>query len=790
MIPCFIRHPQIEKYIWFQNPIYNNTTKEYEGKVVFNSSYESPENRVQRLEEKLDNCTILIRNVQEEDTGTYGLRLWLSNEKWMERNLSILVSDIGPDFKIEQKDVRLKENQQVTLVCSVNYYCPEYQVNLSWTGITDNDAKAVVSVDTKNLQTTNKLTFKPSWKDHNQTIRCILSRPSSEAESRNITLNVEYAPEGVHIWPNNSLLVIRKPEKVTLECRVNSSNPPVKYFRWYETFSRSEKLLGAKDKTFIIDRAGNFKCEATNDVSKSMSKAISVFVQFPPESVKIIKPPWSINEGDRVILECSAKAIPDPTKYIWYKNEKRDSDHTTKHYNFERITEDHAGSYQCEVYNALGQSKSESLHLDVKYKPKNPEVILDPEGTSFTEGQIVTFLCLTNRSNPPVLKTEWRKNEKVIDISKPLKLAPKDSGSYKCSVENEVGSTVSKSIPITVLYRPNQVTAEIVNSDKIKEGEKISLKCTASPSEPKVSGYAWYKDGDLYPQTSQAIEFQSIKWTDSGDYACEAQHVVGNVKSQTVNVNVQYAPRQVAISVDPSQWVTEHSRVAMTCNAKANPGRPMTYEWYRNNVSLRMYSGVATLSIIKIQTAEEGHYYCTAKNQVGIGRSNTVYLRVSYSAFTIGKYTSTGLGVLLAIILLVLAIRFKIWRKLQRNPTDDISDSSFFVLKKSHNELLDGGVRQSPSVHSSVEHLDYSTIIFQASNERETQGPRKGRNSQDPGVIYSVVRKPHGEMHEYENVKSANNDQEEIHYSTIVNRAKGGAVRQNDLSVEYATLKC
>ncbi|KAM8927834.1 B-cell receptor CD22-like [Pelodytes ibericus] len=777
-----------QRYTWFHNAVYNHSIKEYIGNIVYSSASESTQDpyfagRVEHLGKIEEDCTILITNLQREDSGNYSLRLWSKDSKWMSPNtLRLIISDSGPDLIIHQENTRVRELEKVTLVCTVNYLCREQEANLTWTGNVKGKKEEVSRVD---MEMKNTLTFTASWKNHNDTLQCLLARPSKETELRSIVLNVEYAPRDVQIFPNNSTITIKKGDKLMLECMVHSSNPPVTMYTWYHDRKRGDNTA----KRFEVSSPGIYRCEATNNVDAAMSAPVKIVVQLS------IKTPQYIKEGEKVFLDCRADASPAPKKYTWYKNSVKTST-TTGRYTISQIKESDTGPYECEAQNELGVKKSNPETLDIKYAPKGTVVVINPSRTAYNEGEQVHFSCITNRSNPAVSSISWMRDGRAIhSLGSPVKLTPKHSGNYTCSAKNAIGPSVSQN-------PPNKVTVEILNSPKnVIEGQNVSLRCSASESEPKVRSFQWYKDGNRYMGPREINRLDSIKSSDSGKYYCEAEHDLKTVTSEPVEIDVQYAPRDLRVSISPSETVVEKTNVELSCDAKSNPRvKNNDYSWYQNNVSLRKY--FKTLTLVEINLEEGGEYYCTADNEIGGGKSETVKIHISYSASTIAKYVAWPSGFFLFLFIIALIVYFS-WKKYQRKTSDDRSGSSFFVLKKgkehganqSLSESSDVGPGQNPSELSTTDQMDYATIQFPASKVKEPQLPRRNVDSQDPDVIYNTVRKPCGksELHDYENVKSTNRNQEdgkeEIHYSTITNLTKVCSVRQGEPVVEYAMLR-
>ncbi|KAM4652232.1 B-cell receptor CD22-like [Discoglossus pictus] len=634
LIPCksTLSRDYKEMYAWYQFPEYDHGWK---GNVIYNSSNPKSAHplfgeRVEILGELKNNCTAILRNLSEADTGNYSVRLWKDDKHWMRQKpfLYLNISDQAPHLKIDPPSP-MTEDKETKLRCSVNYYCPDYKVNLTW----DADVNATLRSFFQNaaindISTEAILKFSPSWRDHNKTIKCVLTR----GEEQNIT-----------------------------------------------------------------------------------------------ESTEIV--------------------------------------------------------------------------LNVEYAPRFAEVVTEPANLKLIEGNIVKLKCITNSSNPAVHRYTWYKdkkqlnklNKEFIDF-KPIK--PEDSGLYRCSAGNKVGYTQSKDISLKVLYPPKKAKVMINNQRfsiemPVKEGQQMSLRCQAPQSEPGISGYKWYKDKIIFYQSQDSeVTFDEIKWTDSGNYTCEAKNEVGIAISPPAYVIISYAPKNVKISISPSNTVTENTAVMLTCSAEANP-KVYSYSWYRNNINLRNHNKY--LHITTVKTSEEGEYYCIGRNEIGDGKSEGLNLYISYSVSTIIKHTASGLGVFIAIIVFImLVLRFKIWNKVQRQRRSQ-SDSAFFVMKKANQEPSDNSARPTPSVGNSVEELNYSTIQFPTLAEERRVPPRPKVKFQDPAVIYSVVNKP--KVNDYENVKQTNSpknqeeSQEEIHYSTIANLPAVGIVRQSDNEVEYAMLR-
>ncbi|XP_075462420.1 B-cell receptor CD22-like isoform X2 [Ascaphus truei] len=799
----------IDYYIWYQNPVYSDPEKTWNGKLVYHSVGStvvdpSFNDRVIHLGVSAKNCTVLLKDLQKEHAGNFSVILWKDEAKWMQTPfMNLEISDSAPDPKIEPMTA-IRELQEAKMTCSIDYYCPHYQVNLTWigAGVKNGTSETIIQKVTTGFKIMSTLTFYPSWEDHNQTLECVLTEGIEQkqtAENR-IVLNVEYAPKHVQILSKPSNLTIKAGQQIILECTAKSSNPAINKYTWYKGDKPLQYDKIMEIKAVADGNSGTYICVAENDVDKTLSDPVTITVLYAPIDIIITKRKGNIKEGDKLALKCSARANPQVTHYAWYKDKERCWNQTSEEYTITNIQEYESGSYECEAYSPLGSSKSQPAVVDVMYLPKYPEVITEKEGDRFIEGNKVKLKCAVNSSNPQVSKTEWYKNKKSIAINKDYiyfeSINAADSGEYMCKAINTIGGTSSQSIPIKVLYPPKEANVEVVYDKYIEEGQRILLRCRARQSEPIITGYKWYKDQSPYSRQGAEVTFESITWTDTGHYSCEAWNDINSVKSKDVYVDVQYAPQNVTVFMKPSSWVTENTDVELTCTTKANPDL-LEYRWYRSNTNVKQNTKYVRLDNIK--RSEAGEYYCTAQNRVGTKKSDIAQLYVSYSSTTIVKYAAGAGGVcILLIIIIFLVLRFKVWQKIHRQPADDRSDTSFFVVKKSNHETSDNMARQTPPSCNSGDELSYSTIQFVAVTEEETVMPRTSVKFQDTAVVYSVVtRKPFNapQAHDYENIQAEKGHgfhdecQEEIHYSTIANLSKEHKVHESDNEVQYAMLK-
>lgn len=78
-------------------------------------------------------------------------------------------------------------------------------------------------------------------------------------------------------------------------------------------------------------------------------------------------------------------------------------------------------------------------------------------------------------------------------------------------------------------------------SGAVKKGNKLTLECIVSSSNPAVLSYLWLKDGESWSDWlwDSRKEFNSLKETDSGNYSCKAKNEIGIINSERLTIDVQ-----------------------------------------------------------------------------------------------------------------------------------------------------------------------------------------------------------------------------------------------------------
>ncbi|XP_042073361.1 B-cell receptor CD22, partial [Haplochromis burtoni] len=216
----------------------------------------------------------------------------------------------------------------------------------------------------------------------------------------------------------------------------------------------------------------------------------------------------------------------------------------------------------------------------------------------------------------------WYKNGQKIEEETSLRVSVGgDDSSYSCAVKGHEGYRSA------AVYVPKLPSVSVSPSAEIVEGSSVTLTCS-SDANPAAS-YTWYKEDGQTPLSKEWwLSFSSIQPSDSGQYYCTAENDLGKRTSESIFIDVKYAPKPPSVSVRPSGEIKEGTSVTLTCSSEANPAA--TFVWYKINGRTPL-SKERQLFFSSIQPSDSGQYYCIAANTVGSRTSEYVSINVKYA---------------------------------------------------------------------------------------------------------------------------------------------------------------
>ncbi|XP_075948144.1 uncharacterized protein LOC142950130 [Anarhichas minor] len=148
--------------------------------------------------------------------------------------------------------------------------------------------------------------------------------------------------------------------------------------------------------------------------------------------------------------------------------------------------------------------------------------------------------CLSSCVLPEHHSYFWYKNEQIIRKTaySSYSVDYGDADSYSCAVS---GYEDQRSPSV---YAPKLPSVSVSPSAEIVEGSSVTLTCS-SDANP-AANYTWYKE-DVNPDPpplsgEPQLVFSSIQSSDSGQYYCRAENLLGTNRSEFISIDVKFSP--------------------------------------------------------------------------------------------------------------------------------------------------------------------------------------------------------------------------------------------------------
>ncbi|XP_048379660.2 sialic acid-binding Ig-like lectin 5 [Stegostoma tigrinum] len=132
----------------------------------------------------------------------------------------------------------------------------------------------------------------------------------------------------------------------------------------------------------------------------SSEQTLVMTVRYPPQEITVSTSAASggIREGNNVTLTCSSESVPSISHYTWFRIEGNASTQLNTNsqiLSFTPVTRGDDAGFYCTATNPLGNSSSNTTHLNVEYGPEISQVLGCAQRSEGT-----TCVCVAN-SNPP-----------------------------------------------------------------------------------------------------------------------------------------------------------------------------------------------------------------------------------------------------------------------------------------------------------------------------------------------------------------------------------------------------
>ncbi|XP_055019516.1 B-cell receptor CD22-like isoform X2 [Boleophthalmus pectinirostris] len=200
-----------------------------------------------------------------------------------------------------------------------------------------------------------------------------------------------------------------------------------------------------------------------------------------------------------------------------------------------------------------------------------------------------------------------------------------DGKEFTCQTRGNKNPQLMKKISISVEYSPHGTQA-VMSSTSVKEGHSVTLTCSAKGNPAPV--FTWYKNNQRRSSShSGAIwKIDSAQTEHSGEYVCTAQNKHGTERSNSVHIDVQYAPVVEVRVSSPQPPYKQDQTLTLSCTVIRSNPHPHRYNWYKNDQRVSW----GQTYVKTLQPEDSGSYTCSAENTVSSAKSGPLQIDVEY----------------------------------------------------------------------------------------------------------------------------------------------------------------
>ncbi|XP_075962736.1 sialic acid-binding Ig-like lectin 5 isoform X3 [Anarhichas minor] len=266
----------------------------------------------------LKNCSIIINDLTESDSGSYQLRVQPGSNGYI-FSLKATVSVKGLTQKPTVMIPPLTEGQQTTLTCTAPGLCSGSDPNITWAwrGAGEKDSHITGNIITAVTQRhSSTLTFNSSAEQHGTDVTCKVSFTNSITTEKTVTLNVTYVKKPVI----TGMTSVKEGDALNLTCSVESV--PAAVITWTKPDSnknlQSENVIVLQNNTrtaalvianVTAEYSGRYICTAKHQIT-TLTTPAEVNVKFFPKFLS--SPPCEV-QSEVLTCVCISEGFPLPT---------------------------------------------------------------------------------------------------------------------------------------------------------------------------------------------------------------------------------------------------------------------------------------------------------------------------------------------------------------------------------------------------------------------------------------------------------------------------------------------
>jgi len=314
--------------------------------------------------------------------------------------------------------------------------------------------------------------------------------------------------------------------------------------------------------------------------------------------------------------------------YQWTKDGVDIPGATARVYHVASAALSDAGAYRLKVSSPKGPLSSD-IRVYVGTQDA-PIISLHPASVSANAGELASLYVECDR--PGTYHYQWQKDGVTLngETAASLNFIPvtaADAGAYKVTISNEYGSVLSNAGTLTVNNNVVPVISAQPQSLRVLPGAAASLQVTAGGTNLV---YQWYRNGRaIAAANGPTYALSAAAAGDSAQYSVRVSNSFGTAESAYATLLVSAAAS--SLSVDPVAVKALALGVgeALALQVHATGSGTLTYQWFRNNVSLAGATS-ATYSVATVARGDAGSYTCTVGNGSQNVTSDAVAVTVEY----------------------------------------------------------------------------------------------------------------------------------------------------------------
>ncbi|XP_070767894.1 hemicentin-1-like [Enoplosus armatus] len=430
------------------------------------------------------NCSIIISDLIESDSGSYQLRVngilqnWRSDGFTFSPKATVSVSDL-----IQKPTVMIPpitEGQQTTLTCTAPGLCSGSGPEITWTWrgagenhshITGNKTAFTTAVAQRH---SSILTFNSSAEHHGTSVSCKVSFTNNITTEQTVTLNVTYMKTIVITGDTT----VEMGDALNLTCSVDSFPPS--HITWTKLGSNTNLCKGTDTdlqndtgsaKLFLpnvtAEHSGQYIC-----IAKHLDTTVTIYADVTVTYLKkpVITGVTTVKEGDALNLTCNVESF-SPSFITWTKlgsNKNLQKETTISLQNdtetatlvIRNVTVEYSGLYICTAKHQI-TTLIKHAEVTVTFFPR----ILSSSACEVQSG-VLTCVCISQGFPIPTIKwplletlTEYSGTTEVsnhtVNLNFTVSIKDRNYTTVECVSCSDVGEAKGN-LTVTITHELNQ----------------------------------------------------------------------------------------------------------------------------------------------------------------------------------------------------------------------------------------------------------------------------------------------------------------------------------------------